>query len=262
MINLSKIGRVFYGIALAGTGISTIYFNAYPYYLLPPLHFLTPGPAILHYLTGTILILVGACIVFEKKIRMATLLFSGLLLLIFCFLYIPYQLMDIPKHLQLAEWENAEKELSLAGGALVIAGCFSEINEKPLHRFLGKLVPLGDVFVAIPIISFGILHFQFAKDVSTMVPTWIPYPIFWTYLAGIGLLGSGISIILKIKTRLILSVLGTIILIWFLILHIPETLASSYADLGGEIASTFLALIYSGIAFVIAGTAKKKIENT
>ncbi len=261
MINLSKIGRVFYGIALAGTGVATIYFNAYPYYLLPPLHFLTPGPAILHYLTGTILILVGACIVFEKKIRPAALLFSGLLLLIFCFLYIPYQLMDIPKHLQLAEWENGEKELSLAGGALVIAGCFSGINEKTHYRFLGKLVPLGDVFVAIPIISFGILHFQFAKDVSTMVPTWIPYPIFWTYLAGVGLLGSGISIISKIKTRFIASLLGTIIFIWFAILHIPETIASSYADLGGEITSTFLALAYSGMAFVIAGAAKKKIEN-
>ena len=224
MRNLSNIGRIFYGIALAGTGFRLfILMPILTIYCLPS-HFLTPGPAILHYISGTILILVGACIVFEKKIRPAALLFSGVLLLIFCFLYIPYQLMDIPKHLQLAEWENGEKELSLAGGAFVIAGCFSGINEKPLYRFLGKLVPLGDVFVAIPIISFGILHFQFAKDVSTMVPTWIPYPIFWTYLAGIGLLGSGISIILKIKTRFIASLLGTIIFIWFAILHIPETL--------------------------------------
>ena len=261
MRNLSNIGRIFFGIALVGTGFPIIYFNAYPYYLLPPLHFVTPGDAILHYISGMIFILVGVCIVFVKKIRPATLLFGGALLLIFCFLYIPYQFMDIPKHLQLAEWENAEKELSLAGGAFVIAGCFSAINEKPLYRFLGKMIPLGDVFIAIPIISFGILHFQFAKEVSTMVPSWIPHPIFWTYLAGIGLLGSGISIILKIKTRFIAALLGTIIFIWFAILHIPETIASSYADLGSEITSTFLALAYSGMAFVIAGTSNSKIEK-
>ncbi len=259
MINLSSIGRIFYGIALAGTGISTIYFNDYPYYLLPPLHFLTPGAAIFHYIVGTLLFLVGICIVFQKKIRTVSFLFGCLLLLVFCFLYIPYQFMDYPKHLQLAEWENSEKELSLVAGAFIIAACFSEKTENPFSRFGGRQMGLGSILFSIPIISFGILHFKFAKDVSTMVPTWIPYPIFWTYLAGIGLLGSGISIILKIKTRFIAALLGTIIFIWFAILHIPETIASSYADLGGEIPSTFLALAYSGMAFVIAGAAKKKV---
>jgi len=93
-----------------------------------------------------------------------------------------------------------------------------------------------------------------------MVPSWIPHPIFWTYLAGIGLLGSGISIILKIKTRFIAALLGIIIFIWFAILHIPETIASSYGNLGDEITSTFLALAYSGMAFVIAGTSKADVK--
>ena len=206
--SIQYMGRIFYGIALVGTGFPAIYFNAFPYYLLPPQPFLTPGSAMIHYVLKRLLILVGTCVVFIKKIRPATLLFGGVLLLIFCFLYIPYQCMGNPKHLQLAEWENAEKELSLAGGAFIIAGCFSVKNENPLYKFLGKLIPLGDVFVAIPIISFGILHFKFAKEVSTMVPSWIPHPIFWTYLAGIGLLGSGISIVLKIKTRFIAMLLG------------------------------------------------------
>src|SRR5580693_3738364 len=107
MANLSNIGRIFYGIALAGTGFAIIYFNAYPYFFLLPQLFLTPGLGLLHFITGTIFILVGACIVFEKKISLVSLIFGTVLLLIFCFLYIPYQFMDAPKHLQLAEWENA-----------------------------------------------------------------------------------------------------------------------------------------------------------
>jgi hypothetical protein len=47
------------------------------------------------------------------------------------------------------------------------------------------------------------------------------------------------------------------IFIWFIILHIPRVITSSSADMGGEVTSAFLALAYSGIAFAIAGAAKK-----
>jgi uncharacterized membrane protein len=258
MGNLSSVGRIFYGLAIAGIGFPTIYFNGYPYWLLPPLQLLTPGPAVLHYISGTLLILVGACIVFEKKTRAVSFLLGCGLLLIFCFFYIPYEFMVNPNYLQLEEWENAEKELALAGGAFVIAASTLENNEKPYNRFWERLMPFGAILFSIPIISFGILHFQHAKEVSTMVPTWVPYHLFWTYLAGIALLGSGIAIILKIKTGLIATLLGTIIFIWFAILHVPRVIVSSFADLSDEISSAFLALAYCGIAFVIAGAIRKK----
>jgi hypothetical protein len=44
---------------------------------------------------------------------------------------------------------------------------------------------------------------------------------------------------------------------WFIILHVPKVIAAPFADRAGEITSAFLALAYSGIAFVIAGAAKK-----
>jgi len=259
MGNLSNIGRIFYGIAIAGTGFPTIYYKSFPYMLLPPQNFLISGPVMLTYIFGILFILVGACIVFEKKIRPVSLLFGCVLLLIFCFFYIPYEFMVNSNYRHLAEWENAEKELALAGGAFFIAGCFSEINENPLSKFWRKLMPFGAILFSIPIISFGILHLLYTKDASTLVPSWIPYPIFWTFLAGIALIGSGIAIILKIKPGLIAALLGMMIFIWFIILHIPRVIVSPSADRGDEIVSAFLALAYSGIAFVIAGTAKKMV---
>jgi uncharacterized membrane protein len=256
MGNLSKIGRIFYGITIAGMGFLTIYYKVFPYMLLPP-RFLIPAHVMLTYISGTMLILAGASIVIEKIIRPISLLFGCVLLLIFCFLYIPYEFMDNSNYLHLAEWENAEKELALAGGAFVIAGCYSEKNKNPLNRFWGKLMRFGAILFSIPIISFGFLHFLIAKDVATMVPTWVPDPIFWTYFAGAALMGSGVAIILKIKPGLIAALLGTMIFIWFITIHIPGVIASPSADMGGEITSAFLALAYSGIAFVIAGATKK-----
>ena len=260
MWNLSNIGRVFYGIAIAGIGFPTIYYKSFPYMLFPPQHFLTSGPVLLTYITGTLFILVGASIVLEKKTRPVSLLFGAVLLLIFCFCFVPYEFMVNSNYKHLAEWENAEKELQLAGGAFIIAGCYSEKNENPLYRVLEKLIPFGAIFYAIPIICYGILHFQFAKDVSTMVPSWISHPVFWTYFAGTALLGSGIAIIFKIKIRLIAALLGTMIFIWFIIIHVPGVITSSSADMDGQVTSAFLALAYSGIAFVIAGAAKKSMK--
>lgn len=57
------------------------------------------------------------------------------------------------------------------------------------------------------------------------------------------------------------TLLGTMIFIWFIILHIPYVITSSVAERGGEITSAFLALAYSGTAFVIAGDAKNKKRN-
>ena len=80
--------------------------------------------------------------------------------------------------------------------------------------------------------------------------------MFWAYFAGTALIASGFGIMLKIKYRLSATLLGTMIFIWFIILHIPRVIVSPLADIGDEVTSAFLALAYSGIAFVIAGATK------
>ena len=261
MRNLSNIGRIFYGIAITGMGVLTISYKDFPYMLIPPEHSWITGFVLLTYIFGAMLILSGACIVFEKRIRTISLLLGSVLLMIFCLYYIPYEFMATSNYTHLVEWENAEKELALSAGAFVIAGCFLEKNENPLNRFLGKLIPLGAIFFSITMISFGILHFLYTKEASTLVPSWIPSHIFWTYFAGAALIGSGIAILLNIRRQLIAALLGTMIFVWFIILHIPRVIVSPAADIADEVTSAFLALAYSGIAFVIAGAAKKKEKD-
>jgi UPF0716 family protein affecting phage T7 exclusion len=72
-------------------------------------------------------------------------------------------------------------------------------------------------------------------------------------------MGSGIAIIFKIWPGFIATLLGVMIFIWFIILHIPRVMTSTVADITGEVTSAFLALAYSGIAFVIAQANKHMI---
>jgi hypothetical protein len=205
--------------------------------------------------------LAGACIVFEKKTRPIALLLGTVLLLIFCFYFIPYQFMVSSNYMHFGDWENAAKELALASGAFVIAGCFSEKKENALTRFLGKLIPLGAILFSITIISFGVDHFLFAKEAADYVPSWVPYHLFWMYFTGTALLASGLAIILKIKPGIAAALLGTMIFTWFIILHIPRVIASPVAYIRSEVTSAFIALAYSGIAFVIVGATKKQQFN-
>ncbi len=257
MKNLSITGRIFYGIAVAQTGMQTIYYHDFPYWLIPPKHSWIPGLTVLAYIFGAALILAGACMVFEKKPRQASLLLGSVLLMIFVFYYLPYKFLVSANYLDPIGWDSALKELAFASGTLIVAGCYSDENENKPIKFLAKLIPAGPILFSIALLSFGTFHFLYAEGVSGYMPTWIPYPIFWIYLGGVGLFGSGVSIILKIKTRLIARLLGSMILTWFVILHIPKVISAPAPYLPGELTSAFIALAYCGIAFVIAGAANK-----
>jgi uncharacterized membrane protein YphA (DoxX/SURF4 family) len=261
MEGLSRIGRIFYGIAVAETGLHTIYFHDFPYWLVPPEHSGIPGLAFIAYLSGFLMFIAGMCIVLKLKIRQASILLGSVLFMIFCFWHVPYELIVRFSALSLVEIENAEKELAFATGAFVIAGCFSGVDEKPLIRSLGKMIPAGPILFSLMIIGFGLVHVNYAKEASGYVPTWVPNPVFWMYFTGIALLGSGLAIIIKFKTRLIAALLGSMIFTWFVVLHIPRIVVSPGPYLGSEITSAMLALAYSGIAFVIAGEVKASANN-
>jgi len=257
MGNLSNIGRIFFGIAIAVMGFLTIYDHDFPYMLIPPNHTWIPGLAMVANISGVLLLLAGAAIFFKIKLRTIALLLGTVLLLIFCLYFIPYQLMVSPNYKQFGDWENAAKELALAGGALVIACCFNQNNESALTAFLSKLIPLGRILFAITIISFGVDHYLFAQQAADYVPSWVPWHLLWMYFTGTALLASGIAILFKIKTRLAATLLGSMILCWVILLHIPRIIVSPAAYIVSEVTSAVIALAYGGIGFLIAGCGKK-----
>ena len=253
MGNLTNIGRIFYGIAIAAIGFLTIYYRDFPYFLIPPKHTWITDHVLLVYLYGALLLLAGVCIVLGKKLLPASLLLGTGLLLIFCFYFIPYQLMALSNYRHFGDWENAAKELALAGGALVIAGL--DNNGRSVVGFLRKLIPLGTILFALTIISFSIDHFVYAHEAADYVPAWVPNHVMWLYITGSALLAAGIAILFDIKRKLGATLLGVMIFIWVIILHIPRVIVGPM-DNSGESSSAFLALAYCGIAFVIAGAAR------
>jgi uncharacterized membrane protein YphA (DoxX/SURF4 family) len=233
--NLPNIGRVFFGVAIAVMGLQTIVDCAFPYMLIPPQPSWRLDIPIVTYFFGALLTAAGLCIILNRQTRPASLFLGGLLALVFAFYYLPYQFVATD-FMNLHSWEDAEKELDLACGAFIVAGFF---------------VRGSSLLFALTMITYGIFHFQLAAGVAEYIPSWIPVRLFWAYLAGAALIASGVAIITRIKVELAAFLLGTMILIWFLILHMPRVITSTPADLSSEISSACLALAYCGIAYML-----------
>jgi len=123
MKNLSVIGRVLFAFPFAIFGLNHLIF--YNFYIGTVSSFIPLGPYTI-ILTGIFLIMASLSIIFNKYIKVATILLSVLLLIFILTIHIP-GLFD-PEKWQFALIELL-KDTSLMGGSLMIAGMVIE-NEK------------------------------------------------------------------------------------------------------------------------------------
>jgi hypothetical protein len=111
------------------------------------------------------------------------------------------------------------KGISLATGLLVLTTAAP--SQWPTHR--SKVIIRASIYAfGFFLTASGIQHFLFALFVVTLIPSWIPFPGFWTYAAGILLAFSGLCMIVGLKRKLVLLFSAVMIFSWVLILHIPR----------------------------------------
>lgn len=261
-----RAGRIAFGVCLVGLGIQGMFYSDFDPVFLPDASSWLPFHKPLEYIWCLILILSGFAIIFEKKPKEVSLILGGIFLLLFLFCQVPHLLFVDPNGKSLGSWTHALKELAFSGSAFVVAGSYSPATtirpESKVIKLLEKLVPFGRVFFSITMIAFGIDHFLYTEFVAGLVPAWIPDPIFWTYFAGVALIGSGVAIIAKIKLKIVASLLGSMIFLWFIFLHIPRGIADPYGSRGNEMTSIIQSFGFSGIAFVIAFGGRQGINKS
>jgi len=263
MENLIKTGRAFYGIGIAGIGVQQFIYSDFRPVLLEQWPSWVPWLKAWAYIAGAALIVAGVIIIFSKNAP-KTALISGITFLVFFLAFhVTYQLFGSPYSFNLGSWTNPLKELAFSGGAFVMLVSYRWGKNKSETVFRTRLadifIPYGRIFFSIMMIVFGWDHFLYTQFVATLVPSWIPWHVFWTYFAGVALMGSGICIMFKIQLKLVGMLLGAMLFIWFVILHIPRAIADPYIDKGNEVTSVFEALAFSGVAFLIACTPKRKL---
>lgn len=268
MERLISLGRTFFGLALIGVAVQQTFYPGFRSCLTPTPVWLPALPFWVAF-SSVLLIVAGTLIIQGRKAKKASLVLGAILLLLFLLGHVPHQLNN--NGAMLGAWTDALKGFAFSGGAFVIAGSFTHTEnslqeDSSFIRIVAQLIPAGRIFFSITMIIFGIDHFLYTDFVATLVPSWIPGSLFWTYFAAIALTASGLAIIFKIKTSLIATLLGIMIFLWMILLHIPRAIADPNLNNGNEITGVFQALGFAGIAFVLAGLSKNsavyKIKKT
>ncbi|MGH2646436.1 MAG: hypothetical protein ACRDE8_02670 [Ginsengibacter sp.] len=269
MKQLTKTGRLLYGIGIAAVGAHQLLIKDFRSEILPPFPAWAHTYKAFPILAGIALLFAGAII--AGLIKMKPAITKNICLYLgFCFLVlvitcqVPYILVFSPgKASGLDVWFGAGEELAYCGGAFVMAGSFpassiSSAGKNSFKLLLEKLVPFGRIFFAALMILFGCTHFVFTDFVSTMVPKWMGMPLFWTYFCGAALIGSGIAIIFKIWIKPIAFLLAVMLFLFFIFFNVPDAIANPYVSGGTEIVRATIALLFCGTALVIALTNGSK----
>ncbi len=109
-----------------------------------------------------------------------------------------------------------------AGVAVLAAGLFLVRARFAAAAGAGKILVLGPVFEAVALAIFAAEHFLDAKDLSTIVPRWMPGALFWTYFVGAGLLAAAISLIAWRYVRWSATLLALLFLIIVATVDLPN----------------------------------------
>ena len=239
-----QTGKVFFAVAVLAIGIVHLVNYNFPVGLLPvPVGF--PARTILIYLDSAALIISGV-LMLTRKYEYPGAFISAITWLIWLLaLNLPQLIMTYNKP---DEWTPTFEIASFFAGALIVMG----ITRPNLNKRY-KLISIGAFIFALGLVVFFVLHIMYAQYISTLITAWIPAKLFFAYFVGIVFLAVATSIFIRRMIRLSATLLGLMFLIWVLILHLPRAINNLHTE--PEWTSLFVALGFSGIAFMIASTS-------
>jgi len=197
-----------------------------------------PAPIISAYVLGAVLFGLGACITLGYRLRTAATTLAGVLFAVVVLFHVPRLIANISNG---GAWTGAMEIFALGAAALIAA----ERWIVPARLMFGVTLP-----------GFGILHFIYHQYVASVIPAWIPGPVFWAYFTGLAHMAAGIALLTGMHARLAAILLGSMFGSWVILLHVPRALADLHSR--AEWTSLFVATALCGGAWLIVGTLSRE----
>ena len=260
MWKLPSLGRGFFALALIGFGVQQFLFGDFVPGRAPAWPAGVPGQLAWTWLTGLTFVVTGAAVLAAgvlparalRRAAYAMAALSGGLIAAWALLrHVPLILEDTQFG---GAWTMFGKALTLSTGALAVATSL-RVEERPEEEtgMDERILLLGRFGLGAFMAAAGVQHFLWEEFVQTLVPAWIPGPLFWTYFAGVALIAAGVGLVVPATTRLAGTLAGLMVFSWLLMLHIPRAVAAQVvASSRNEWIAVFEALAVSGLALLLA----------
>lgn len=238
---LVPFGRRLFAVAIIAFGVQQLLFGDFVPGRAPAWPAAMAGRLVWAYGTAVAFMACGIAMIVGRRARQAAMLVAVLIAGWALSRNIPVALQDTQFG---GAWTNLGKALALTGGALAFAGSLTSDGWQ-------TLLHAGRWCLGIFLFDSGIQHFLFPAFVVTLVPAWIPRPMFWTYFAAVALMAGGVGLVVPRTSRLAAALTGLMVGLWFVMLHVPRAIAAVPAQRRNEWTAVFEALAISGIAFIL-----------
>ncbi|MGB6743532.1 MAG: hypothetical protein WBE38_07725 [Terracidiphilus sp.] len=142
-----------------------------------------------------------------------------------------------------------------AGILLFLVALWAAKTDIARARGLDKIVALSNLCFAVPLAVFGALHLSDVAFVLPLVPSYMPWPLFWAYFVGFALLSASLSIATKIQVRWSGLLFGIMLFLFVAMMDIPGALSSPRDRFGWTL--VLREMSFAGGGWLFAGNAMR-----
>jgi uncharacterized membrane protein len=140
----------------------------------------------------------------------------------------------------------------MAGAVILMIGIARIAKEAPRAQGVDRLIIFGPIFLAVPMAVFGMDHFVFYDSVVALIPSWIPWHLFWTLFVGSCLLAGALSLALRRYATLAAALFAAMLFLFVLVMHVPKIVQAPHDRFAWAIALRDLAFGAGALSFAAA----------
>jgi uncharacterized membrane protein YphA (DoxX/SURF4 family) len=210
----------------------------------------------LAYLTALLELAGGLLLLFPRTLRLGALTLT-VVYSAFTLAWVPRAFVNLGNYDAIG---NVFEELSLAAAALLLLAIHS-----PATQFISRRRHFFILLFGICPISFGIVHIVDMPGLLNWIPAWLPPgQMFWAYATTIGFFAAAVAILTGICARLAAYLLTAEIVIFELLIWIPNLHAApaSHFNLAGNAINIAMAGASWVVADSITAATKSKTLPT
>jgi uncharacterized membrane protein len=229
---------VLYGLGAMALGVIGLAFGDFALQWQPVPKDL-PGHAALAMASAGLLLVLGAGVLWRRTARPAA---AALAMMYAAWAGVLHGPLVAAQPGSVAAWLGVAEILALAAGGLVL---FAASGDRP-H---GRLRLAACLLLGASALVFGLSHFAYAGFTAAMVPSWMPFSLFWAYATGCGHLAAGLALLGGVLARPAATALAAMMGSFVVLLHLPRVLAAPTSQL--EWTMLAVALSLTGAAWAL-----------